>query len=291
VADTVRLTADSLRVDDEFSALNTDGSEPLTIEAAQAAGSATTNFNLLVEPAAASVVTTRTLSETSGSVSVPVGSPFRCGVGFKQGDIPAGTSFDGIDNSGNILTIQADALNNWPDGSLRWCEVRGYTAQAIRSGGTDTLSFVRSTLPFNNALPNVKTPGQLLLDLKSFPGAEDLTIECGAVTSATGTSTQYSDGRNWAAHFNDLAAGPYVQQVNKGPCCMGFRAWGQPTATTGSADKHAHLHVAFYVWLWLNPQTGAIRDVEYIGYLQKRSIDAINGRNSIHILSDRPLQL
>ena len=151
------------------------------------------------------------------------------------------------------LSVQADAVNHWPDGSVRWCEVRGYTAQSINPGGTDTLSLVRSAAPFTNTLPNGKTPAQLLSDLQSFGGGQDLNIELSSMASATGlTNNVYTSG-TWTAHFNTLAAGPYLQQVNMGPCCMGFRAWGQ--LDNGAGQNHAHIHVTFYVWLWLDPST------------------------------------
>jgi hypothetical protein len=236
---------------------------PFTIQATQNSVTRTVNFNLMVSPVMAGTITTRMLTETSGSNPVPVGSPFRFGVAFKRSDVSAGASFTAVDGGGNIVSAQADAFNYWPDGSVRWCEVRGYTARAINPGGTDTLSFVRNASLFHNTLPNGKTPGQLLTDLQSFGGARDLIIECDAMASCSGASNVYTTG-NWLAHFNTLLAGPYVQQVNKGPCCMGFRAWGQ--LTNGSIN-HAHIHIAVYVWLWLNPSTGAIRDVEYLVYL------------------------
>ncbi len=207
-------------------------------------------------------------------------------------------SFSITDGAGNTPIFQIDAVNHWPDGSVRWCEARGYTARIINLNGSDKLSYGLAGAPvtsrvlneisgipipvgvsfrhglafrpgdipanttFNNALPGGKTPSQLLTDLQSFAGAQDLNIELSAMASASGASNVYTTG-TWTAHFNTLAAGLYVQQVNKGPCCMGFRVWGQ--LSNGSIN-HAHIHVVFYVWLWLDASTGAIRDVEYIVY-------------------------
>jgi hypothetical protein len=276
LANTLKLVGNSIQLNRNLSTLDDGTLGPFGIQATQNSVSGTSNFNLIVSPVTAGTITTRTLTETSGSSSVPVGSPFRCGVGFKRGDVPAGASFNVVDRGGNLLSVQADAVNHWADGSLRWCEVRGYTAQAIGPGGTDTPSFVRSGSPFNNTLPNGKTPAQLLTDLKSFSGAQDLNLELSSMVSCTGHSNVYTSG-TWTAHANTLLAGSYVQQVNKGPCCMGFTAWGQ--LSNGSVN-HAHIHVKLYIWLWLNPATGAIRDVEYIWYIHNslltQSLDGVS---------------
>ncbi len=210
-------------------------------------------------------LTSRALTEISGgSANVPIGSQFRFGLSLKLGDAPAGSSLALKDGAGNTLTAQFDAINHWPDGSVRWCEVRGYTVRVIGTSGTDSIAIYTLGGAFSNTLPGGKTAAQLLVDLQSFAGAQDLNIELSSLASASGASNIYTTG-TWTAHFNTLAVGPYVQQVNKGPCCMGYRAWGQLTNTVTGA-KHAHIHVAFYVWLWLDPTTGAIRDVEYIVY-------------------------
>jgi hypothetical protein len=171
------------------------------------------------------------------------------------------------------LTAQFDALNYWPDGSVRFCEVRGYTARAIAAGGTDTITVSAIAGAFDNSLPGGATPSALLMALRSFPGAQDLIIECDAMASCSGAANVYTTG-NWLAHFNTLLAGSYLQQINKGPCCMGFSAWG---GLSNGLVLHAHVHVRVYVWLWLNPATGHIQDVEYIVYLHNsllnRNID------------------
>jgi len=208
-------------------------------------------------------ITSRALTEVSRSRTIPVGSPFRFGLALKQRDVPSGSSLQLKDGTGNVLSAQFDAINYWPDGSVRFCEVRGYTARTISAGRTDMISISRLSGAFDNALPGGKTASQLLTDMQSFAGAQDLIVACDSVASITGQSNPYSSG-NWRAHFNKLLAGSYVQQTNKGPCCMGFRAWGQ--LTNGTID-HAHLHICAYVWLWLDPSTGAIRDVEYLAYL------------------------
>ena len=264
MANTLKLVGNSIQLNRNLSMLDDGTLGTFTIQATQNSVSGTDNFNLIVSPVTARTITTRTLTETSGASSVPVGSPFRFGVAFKQGDVPAGASFNAVDGGGNIMSAQADAVNHWPDGSVRWCEVRGYTARAIAAGGADTVAITSRTAAFNNTLPGGKTASQLLTDLQSFTGSQDLNIELSSLASASGASNIYTTG-TWTAHFNTLAAGPYVQQVNKGPCCMGFRAWGQ--LKNGAGQNHAHIHVAFYVWLWLTPSTGAIRDVEYIVYL------------------------
>ena len=216
-----------------------------------------------ISPAPSGAITSRAFTETTGTTIVSAGSPFRFGLGLKQGDVPSGNSIALKDGASNALTAQFDAINYWPDGSVRFCEVSGYTARAIAAGGSDTISIYNVAGPFNNSLPGSTTPAGLLTALQSFTGAQNLIIECDSVASCTGHSSAYTAG-NWAASFNTLLAGSYVQQVNKGPCCMGFVAWG---GLTNGSILHAHLHARVYVWLWLNPSTGAIRDVEYLVYL------------------------
>jgi hypothetical protein len=38
--------------------------------------------------------------------------------------MPAGNSIELRDDAGNVLPAQFDAINYWPDGSVRFCEVR-----------------------------------------------------------------------------------------------------------------------------------------------------------------------
>lgn len=90
---------------------------------------------------------------------------------------------------------QFDAINYWPDGSVRFCEVRGHTAPAISAGDTDTISISRSSGAFDNALPGGKTALQVLRDMQSFAGAQDLIVACDSVASITGRSNPYSSGR------------------------------------------------------------------------------------------------
>src|ERR1700756_3973899 len=149
LADIPQVDHSSTQLYRNSSACDGETIEPFTIEAAESRLSGTANFNRMVCSVTAATITTRALTEISGSYSVPVGSSFRYGVGLKQGDVPAGASFSVIDGGGNLLSVQGDAVNHWPDGSVRWCEVRGYTAQSISPAGTDTLSLVRSAGAFN----------------------------------------------------------------------------------------------------------------------------------------------
>ena len=83
------------------------------------------------------------LTETSGSRTVPAGSPFRFSLGLKQGDAPP-ASISLKDGAGNALAVQVDAITYWPDGSVRWCEIRGYTARAIGARSRDAISVYRN---------------------------------------------------------------------------------------------------------------------------------------------------
>jgi|SRR5216683_5606551 hypothetical protein len=84
------------------------------------------------------------LTETSGSRTVPAGSPFRFSLGLKQGDAPPGASISLKDGAGTALAVQVDAITYWPDGSVRWCEIRGYTARAIGARSRDAISVYRN---------------------------------------------------------------------------------------------------------------------------------------------------
>ena len=84
------------------------------------------------------------LTETSGSRTVPAGSPFRFSLGLKQGDVPPGASISLKDGAGTALAVQVDAITYWPDGSVRWCEIRGYTARAIGARSRDAISVYRN---------------------------------------------------------------------------------------------------------------------------------------------------
>ena len=210
-------------------------------------------------------ITSRTLIETSGTKVIAAGTPFRFGLGLRQGDVPAGSSLQLRDSAGNVLAYQADAYNFWPDGSLKYCEVLGYTAQQISAGSSDTISIYAVSGLFNNVLPGGQTAASLL---GTYHSSYDLAVQYNGVQSATNQSNIYADGtRNWKADFYTLATDSrwsgYLQLINNGPVCIGWRAWGQPIAQSGNADVHPHLHVIFYLWLWLN-NDGSIRDIEYM---------------------------
>ena len=106
-----------------------------------------------ISPIPSRPITSRVLTETSQDKTVPAGSPFRFGLALQQGDVPAGSSIGLRDGDGNAFPAQFDAINYWPDGSVRFCEVRGYTIRAISAGGIDTISIFRSSGSFDNALP------------------------------------------------------------------------------------------------------------------------------------------
>ena len=84
------------------------------------------------------------VTETSGSRPVPAGSPFRFRLGLKQGDVPSGASISLKDGAGTALAVQVDAITYWPDGSVRWCEIRGYTARVIGARRRDAISVYRN---------------------------------------------------------------------------------------------------------------------------------------------------
>src|SRR6266481_1312701 len=94
--------------------------------------------------AASGAIASWMLTETSGSRTVPAGSPFRFRLGLKQGDVPSGASISLKDGAGNALAAQVEAINYWPDGSVRWCDVHGYTARAIEVRSRDTISVYRN---------------------------------------------------------------------------------------------------------------------------------------------------
>src|ERR1700741_3155741 len=82
-----QLERASIRLNRNSPALDDGTNGPFTIEAAESVLLNTANFNRMVSSVTVTTITTRALTEISGSNSVPVASPFRCGVGFKQGDV------------------------------------------------------------------------------------------------------------------------------------------------------------------------------------------------------------
>jgi len=101
LADMPQVERFSTQLNRNSSACGDETIGPFTIEAAESGLSGTANFNRTVCSVTAATITTRALTEISGSNSVPVGSSLRYGVGLKQGDVPAGASFSVIDGGGN----------------------------------------------------------------------------------------------------------------------------------------------------------------------------------------------
>jgi len=58
--------------------------------------------------------------------------------------VPSGASISLKDGAGNALVAQVGAITYWPDGSVRWCEIRGYTARVIGARSRDAISVYRN---------------------------------------------------------------------------------------------------------------------------------------------------
>ena len=53
------------------------------------------------------------------------GPAFRFGFGLKQAKVPSDASIGQKDGAASALSMQFDGINRWPDGSVRWSEMRG----------------------------------------------------------------------------------------------------------------------------------------------------------------------
>jgi hypothetical protein len=85
----------------------------------------------------AETVADRTLNYPSGSESQPMraGRAFRFGFGLKQVSVPADTSIGQTHSPAGALSMQFDGINRWPDGSVRWSEMRGLHGRGIPHTG------------------------------------------------------------------------------------------------------------------------------------------------------------
>lgn len=202
--------------------------------------------------------TTRIIRNRSASVAMATGSKVRFGIGFAYGDIPSGSILSVVDAANNPITFQTAGMRRvWPDGSLKWCEVRCLTARSIAASGSETLTISKAagTWTALDALPASLTVANVLTAVQSFTGAQDLSTNLAVINDGEGIVDANTTG-NWPSHFNTAAAGSKVQIINSGPCCLGIWAFddlGNPVLSTH-----------WLVWIWLNPSTGAITDVEYM---------------------------
>jgi hypothetical protein len=86
---------------------------------------------------AAETVADRTLNYPSGSGSqaIRAGPAFRFGFGLKQANVPSDASIGQKDSAASALSMQFDGINRWPDGSVRWSEMRGLHHRGIPHTG------------------------------------------------------------------------------------------------------------------------------------------------------------
>ena len=83
----------------------------------------------------AGTVADRTLNYTSGSRAMPAGPAFRFGLGLDQANVSSNTSIVQKGSAASALSIQFDGINHWPDGSVRWSEMRGLHGRDIPHRG------------------------------------------------------------------------------------------------------------------------------------------------------------
>lgn len=220
------------------------------------------------------LLTTRTPTNVDPQgTTVASGDAIRFGAGFARADVPSGSILKVKDAGGNTLGCQYDARVTWPDGSLAFAEVLCYTARSIST--TETLSIYKDGTPagWPTTLPGSKTKAQLITDLASFTGAQSLNLQLTSVAILSGNSpTAGTVGSGtWDCNVNDLlnpgnnaAVGAVFEVINQGSNAIGFKAYGKYTDDSTPSQAHDHLRCEFQIWLWLNPSTGAIVDVEYM---------------------------
>ena len=85
--------------------------------------------------AATGTVTDRTLNYTPGSKAMRGGPAFRFGLGLKPEKISSDASIGQKEGAVSAISVQFDGINRWPDGSVRWSEMRGLRGPDIPGTG------------------------------------------------------------------------------------------------------------------------------------------------------------
>ena len=83
----------------------------------------------------AGTVADRTLNYTLGSQAMRAGPAFRFGLGLDQASVSSDASIGQKGSTASALSIQFDGINHWPDGSVRWSEMRGLHGRDIPHTG------------------------------------------------------------------------------------------------------------------------------------------------------------
>ena len=76
-------------------------------------------------------VADRTLTYTSGSQAMRAGTAVRFGLGIDQANVSSDASIGQKGSAASALSIQFDGINRWPDGSVRWSEMRGLRSKDV----------------------------------------------------------------------------------------------------------------------------------------------------------------
>jgi len=190
----------------------------------------------------ASVVTTLSLVNTSGSTQTANFVSPMFGQPFKQGDIPSGQypQFQLTDDTPCPATLWG--ITHWPDGSMKWCGAIIQVPTTIAGSGTLTINVKNG-----GSAPSASSRGT-----SDFTAA-DLKTELTGVTNLSGV---------WTASLNTaITDATEIVVIGDGPAGKVYRIGG---GFKQSGSAHGQMHCWHYAIAMQNSSNGLL-GLRYLG--------------------------
>lgn len=203
----------------------------------------TTLYAGLPTPPSATLVTTRTLSNTSGSTQASNFVSPMFGLPLKEGDMPSGEypEFRLADDTPVPATVYNCA--EWADGSMNMCGVIARVPSSVAGSGSLTM----------NVYSGGTAPAASSRTLAEVVAGSDIKIEYTGTTNLSGV---------WTASLNDAIANDGdITVIGDGPAGKVWRVGGH-FKQSGSA--HGQLYCWHYIAVLQN-SAGGLLGVRYIG--------------------------
>ena len=175
-------------------------------------------------PPVEQLLTTRTLTNTSGSTQAGGFVAPKFGIGFAKGDIPTGEYPQFKKTDGTVLPATIMSLSHYDDGSVRMCTVMVRWPDSIAGSGTATI----------DVWSGGSAPSAASVDETDIT-ATDIKHELVGVVNLTGT---------WTAECNTGITAADFDIIGTGPAGASYRI--RAPFNNGSSD-HEQLRCWFYV--------------------------------------------
>lgn len=228
-----------------------------------------------VSVTSATVLTTVTIVNTSGSTVAANSIPPTFGHAFKQGDVPSGTWPQLQLTSGTAVPATIYGRVFWPDGSLQWAGFLARIPASIAGGGTITINVMNG-----GSAPSASS--RTLSDLSA--GGLNLNTQVTGAVNLTGVWNSYLN--HGVSNTNQSFSGETPLVYGDGPA---GKIWRVRASFEQSGAAHGQLEGYWYV---MAPQdaSGDLYGIRYLPMMQQPWYDNDTPAKEYRVFSTCTLQ-